>query len=56
MIVASSSEFIKEFTIYAEKAADGGETIFVQRANDKNLVVMSADTYNDLIKKLYKGS
>lgn len=56
MIAASSSEFIKEFTIYAEKATDGGETIFVQRANDKNLVVMSADTYNNLIKKLYKGS
>ena len=53
MIAAASSDFIKEFTIYADKATDSGETIFVQRANDKNLVVMSMDTYNDLIKKLY---
>ena len=53
MIAVSSSDFIKEFTIYANKASENGETIFVQRANDKNLVVMSTDTYNDFIQKLY---
>ncbi|MBQ1855065.1 MAG: type II toxin-antitoxin system Phd/YefM family antitoxin [Anaerovibrio sp.] len=54
MIAASSSDFIKEFTIYADKANDEQETIFVQRANDKNLVVMSMESYNGLIKQLYQ--
>lgn len=53
MIAASSSEFIKEFTIYADKANDEKEPIFVQRANDKNLVVMSAELYNEMQKIVF---
>ena len=55
MIATSSSEFLNEFTIYADKAADEGETIFVQRANDKNLIVMSMDAYNEIQKELYQN-
>ena len=54
MIAVSSSDFLKEFTIYADKANDEQETIFVQRASDKNLVVMSMDAYNEIQKKLYE--
>ena len=53
MIAVPSSDFLKEFTIYADKATDEKETIFVQRSNDKNLVVMSMDAYNEIQKKLY---
>ena len=55
MIAVSSSDFIKEFTIYAERANDELETFVVQRANDKNLVVMSMETYNGLMKQIYKN-
>ena len=55
MIAVSSSDFIKEFTIYAERANDEPETFVVQRANDKNLVGMSMETYNGLMKQIYKN-
>ena len=54
MIAVPSSDFLKEFTIYADKATDEKETIFVQRSNDKNLVVMSMEAYNEIQKKLYE--
>ena len=54
MIAVPSSDFLKEFTIYADTATDEKETIFVQRSNDKNLVVMSMDAYNEIQKKLYE--
>ena len=54
MIAVPSSDFLKEFNIYADKATDEKETIFVQRSNDKNLVVMSMDAYNEIQKKLYE--
>lgn len=55
MIAVPSSDFIKEFTIYADRAHEEREAIFVQRANDKNIVVMSAEAYNELIKKIYQA-
>ena len=55
MIAVPSSDFLKEFTIYADKATDEKETIFVQRSNDKNLVVMSMDAYNEIQKELYQN-
>lgn len=54
MIATSSSDFLKEFTIYAERANDENETVFIQRANDKNVVLMSMDMYNDIQRQLYE--
>lgn len=54
MIATSSSDFLKEFTIYAERANDEKETVFIQRANDKNVVLMSMDMYNDIQRQLYE--
>lgn len=54
MIAVSSSDFLKEFTIYAERANDEKETVFIQRANDKNVVLMSMDMYNDIQRQLYE--
>lgn len=53
MIATASSDFLKEFTIYADRANDEKEQIFVQRSNDKNIVVLSAEQYNEIQKELY---
>ena len=49
----SSASFLKEFTLYAEQVHDEGETLVVQRSNDKNLVLMSLTAYNKLQKELF---
>ncbi len=54
MIPLSSSEFLKEFSIYADKANDENQALFVQRSNDKNLVVLPMDMYNELQKQIYQ--
>lgn len=54
MIPLSSSEFLKEFTIYADKAHAEHQPLFVQRSNDKNLVVLPMDMYNDMLRQIYE--
>lgn len=54
MIAVSSSAFLKEFTIYAERAHDEQQAVFVQRSNDRNLVVLPMEMYNDLQKQIYE--
>lgn len=53
MIATSSSEFLREFTVLADRAHAENEAIFVQRANDQNLVVMPMEMYNTLQKQIY---
>ncbi|WP_196593852.1 type II toxin-antitoxin system Phd/YefM family antitoxin [Pectinatus sottacetonis] len=53
MKVVSSSDFLREFTIYAEQTVDEKDLLVVQRGNGKNLVVMSMDKYNDINKELF---
>ena len=52
MIPVASADFLKEFTIYAERAHAENQALFVQRANDKNLIVM--DMYNDMQRQIYQ--
>ena len=54
MISAASSEFLKEFTLFAERVHDEKEALIIQRANGKNAVFMSMDTYNTLQKELFE--
>lgn len=54
MIPLSSSEFLKEFTIYADRAHAEKQPLFVQRASDKNLVVLPLDMYNDMLRQIYE--
>ena len=56
MIAVPSSKFLKEFTIYAEQAADEKETFIIQRANGKNIVMMSLESFNDLQKGIYMAN
>ena len=56
MIAVPSGSFLKEFTLLAEQAETENETIVIQRANGKNMVLMSLDAFNAIQKKLYKAS
>ncbi len=53
MVVISSSDLLKEFTIHANKIVDDKEIAIVQRANGKNLVFMSMDNFNEMQKKIF---
>lgn len=53
MLATSSSEFLKEFTLFADRANDDKETIVIQRASGKNVVLMSMDEYNRIQKELF---
>ena len=56
MIAVPSGSFLKEFTLLAEQAETENETIVIQRANGKNMVLMSLDAFNAIQKKLYEAS
>lgn len=53
MLSASSSAFIKEFTIYCDRVNDENESLVVMRSNDKNIVVLSLDEYNRMKKQIF---
>lgn len=55
MIAVPSGNFLKEFTLLAERANEERETIIVQRPNGKNVVMMSLDAFNDMQKALYRA-
>ncbi|MBT2582891.1 type II toxin-antitoxin system prevent-host-death family antitoxin [Planococcus sp. ISL-109] len=38
---------------YSDRVTDDFETIIVTRKNDKNVVMMSADEYNNLMESVY---
>lgn len=54
MISVSSAGFLKEFSIYCNKANDENETIIVTRSNDKNIVVLSLEEYNQMNKQIFE--
>lgn len=56
MIAVPSGSFLKEFTLLAEQAETENETIVIQRANGKNMVLMSLGAFNAIQKKLYEAS
>ncbi len=53
MTSVTSGEFLKEFTLYANRAYEDSESFIIQRENGKHLVLLSLDAYNNLQKKLY---
>lgn len=53
MISVGSAGFLKEFSLYCNKANDENETIIVTRSNDKNIVVLSLDEYNQMSKQIF---
>jgi antitoxin YefM len=53
MIAITSASLLKEFTCIAERANDEKETFIIQRANHKDVVLMSLDAFNEIQKKLF---
>ncbi len=53
MRAVTSGDFLREFTLWADTAAETQETLIVQRPGGKHLVVMSMEAYNELRKELY---
>jgi antitoxin YefM len=53
LIAASSSDLLKEFTLYADKANDDKEVCVIQRSNGKHVVMLSLDEYNRINKQLF---
>lgn len=53
MLAISSSEFLKEFTIYCDKVNNDNETIIVARSRDRNIVVLSLEEYNSMKKQIF---
>ena len=53
MIAITSGEFLKEFTLYADRTHEEKETFIVQRESGKHVVMMSLDAYNAIQKEIY---
>lgn len=54
MLAVDAASFLKEFTIYCNKASDERETIVITRSNGKNAVLLSLEEYNEMKKQLYR--
>lgn len=53
MLTATSAAFLKEFTLYCDKVNDDKESIVVTRSNEKNIVVLSLEEYNEMKKQIF---
>ena len=53
MIVTNYSSLRKDLKKYCGKVIDDWEAIIITRKNDKNVVLMSEEEYNNLMENLY---
>ena len=53
MIAINYSSARNNFKDYCDKATDDFETIIITRKENKNVVLMSEDEYNNLMENLY---
>lgn len=52
MTARSSSNALKNFAKTCEEVIQNCDPIIITRENDKNVVLISLDEYNELLKKL----
>lgn len=50
MLAANYSTFRNNLKDYCDKATDDGETVIVTRKNEKNVVIMSLEQYNNIMR------
>ena len=48
-----SGNFLKEFTLIANRAVEENERFLVQRKNGKHVVLLSMEDYNEMLKEIY---
>lgn len=53
MLAVDSASFLKEFTIYCNRVNDEQETVIITRSNDKNVVLLSLEAYNEMKKQIF---
>ncbi|MFL0197204.1 type II toxin-antitoxin system Phd/YefM family antitoxin [Clostridium sp. WILCCON 0269] len=52
MIAVNYSNVRENFKTYCDKVNDDAETIIVTRKNNKNVVLMSQDEYNNILENI----
>lgn len=52
MLAVNYSTIRSNFKDYCDKATDNNETVIVTRKNEKNVVLMSLEQYNSVMKAL----
>ena len=52
MVAASYTSVRNNLKNYCDLAVDGGETVIITRKDDKNVVMISLEDYNSMIKAL----
>lgn len=55
MEAVPSGSFLKEFTLIADRAVDEKERFLIQRKNGKNVILLSMEDYNEMLKEIYKN-
>lgn len=50
MLAVNYSTIRKNFKAYCDEATDNGETVIITRKNEKNVVIMSLEQYNQIMK------
>ncbi len=50
MVAVSYSTIRNKLKNYCDKASDNGETVIVTRKDEKNVVILSMDNYNELVR------
>ncbi len=55
MEAVPSGSFLKEFTLLADRAVDEKERFLIQRKNGKNVILLSMEDYNEMLKKIYEN-
>ncbi|MCM1329445.1 MAG: type II toxin-antitoxin system Phd/YefM family antitoxin [Ruminococcus sp.] len=50
MLAVNYSTMRKNFKAYCDEAADNGETVIITRKDEKNVVIISLEQYNQIMK------
>ena len=53
MIAVNYSTLRNQLKAYCDRATDDAETIVITRKNEKNLVMMGMDAYNNLMENIF---
>ena len=56
MLAVNYSTLRNNLKSYCDRATDDAETVFVTRKDEKNLVMMSLESYNNLMENIFVRS
>ena len=53
MLTVNYTNLKEDMKSYMDKVADDNETLVVTRKNNKNIVIISEESYNNLLENIY---